>query len=71
MSVIITRNIDQGDAIMVDKKGRRFMARVTSVEEDGTFKIKPIERWPSWHTVTSREIIGHWIATVATRRAGV
>lgn len=71
MSAIITRNIDQGDVVLVDKKGRRFMARVTSVEEDGTFKIQPIERWPSWRSAHRTEVVGHWIATTATRRAGV
>lgn len=70
MSVIVS-NIHEGDVLLVDKGGRRFYARATETPTNGTIKIKPIERWASWYTASSREVVGHWIATTATRRAGL
>ena len=68
MSIIFS-NIHEGDVVRVDKGGRRFYAEVAETPTNGTVKIKPIERWATYYTATSREVIGHYIATKATRQA--
>ena len=68
MSIIFS-NIHEGDVVHVDKGVWRFYAEVTEAPTNGTVKIKPIERWATYYTATSREVIGHYIATKATRQA--
>jgi hypothetical protein len=55
-----TRNIDPGDLVLVNKRGRLFHARVRAVDPTGVFRVDPIERNISYREATAREIADHW-----------
>jgi hypothetical protein len=63
-----SKGIAQGDIVAVDKKGRRFHALVTELEqvESGRFhlSVRPLDSRISYRQATVREVIGVW------RRAG-
>lgn len=63
-----TSGIRQGDLVRVDVRGRRFYAEVTGVDDDGVH-FRPLVPGAGYRTATARQIIGHWRATTATRRA--
>ena len=63
-----SKGIAAGDIVLVDKKGRRFHALVTELEqlESGRFElvVRPLDSRISWRTASVREVIDVW------RRAG-
>jgi hypothetical protein len=65
---LTSKGIGAGDIVLVDKKGRRFHALVTELEqlESGRFElvVRPIDARISWRTASVREVVEVW------RRAG-
>jgi hypothetical protein len=63
-----SKGIGPGDIVLVDKKGRRFHALVTELEqlESGRFElvVRPLDSRISWRTASVREVVDVW------RRAG-
>ena len=63
-----SKGIGAGDIVLVDKKGRRFHALVTELEqlETGRFElvVRPLDSRISWRTASVREVVEVW------RRAG-
>jgi hypothetical protein len=50
--------------VLVDKKGRRFHALVTELEQTGTGRfelaVRPLDSRISYRTATVREVVGVW-----------
>jgi hypothetical protein len=65
---LTSKGIGAGDIVLVDKKGRRFHALVTELEqlESGRFEllVRPLDNRISWRTASVREVVEVW------RRAG-
>jgi hypothetical protein len=63
-----SKGIGAGDIVLVDKKGRRFHALVTELQqlESGRFELalKPLDSRVSWRIASVREVVEVW------RRAG-
>ena len=63
-----SKGIGPGDIVEVDKKGRRFHALVTELEQvdSGRFhlRVRPIDSRISYRQATVREVVAVW------RRAG-
>jgi hypothetical protein len=63
-----SKGIGAGDIVLIDKKGRRFHALVTSLEQldSGRFELalRPLDSRISWRTASVREVVEVW------RRAG-
>jgi hypothetical protein len=63
-----SKGIAVGDIVQIDKKGRRFHALVTELEqlESGRFElcVRPLDSRVSWRTASVREVVEVW------RRAG-
>jgi hypothetical protein len=63
-----SKGIAVGDIVQIDKKGRRFHALVTAMEqlESGRFELglRPLDSRISWRTASVREVVEVW------RRAG-
>ena len=63
-----SKGIGAGDIVLVDKRGRRFHALVTELEqlESGRFELnlRPLDSRISWRTASVREVVEVW------RRAG-
>ena len=59
-----SKSIGAGDIVLVDKKGRRFHALVTELEqlESGRFElnVRPLDSRVSYRTATVREVVGVW-----------
>jgi hypothetical protein len=59
-----SKSIGAGDIVLVDKKGRRFHALVTELEQSdsGRFElaVRPLDSRISYRTATVREVIGVW-----------
>ncbi|MEA2136473.1 MAG: hypothetical protein QOC68_4382 [Solirubrobacteraceae bacterium] len=59
-----SKAIGAGDIVLVDKKGRRFHALVTELEQSdsGRFElaVRPLDSRISYRTATVREVIGVW-----------
>ena len=59
-----SKGIAPGDIVEVDKKGRRFHALVTELEqvESGRFhlSVRPLDSRISYRQATVREVIGVW-----------
>ena len=59
-----SKGIAAGDIVLVDKKGRRFHALVTELEQTGTGRfelcLRPLDSRISYRTATVREVIGVW-----------
>lgn len=66
---VSSKGIAPGDIVEVDKKGRRFHAIVTSIEQgdSGRFdlEVRPINKGISHRTATVREVVGVWRKRVA------
>jgi hypothetical protein len=62
------KGIAPGDIVLVDKKGRRFHALVSELEQldSGRFELvlRPLDSRISWRTASVREVVDVW------RRAG-
>lgn len=59
-------SVKVGDVVEVDKKGRRFFARVTLVGES-SLTLRPLDNRISYRSCTAREVIGIWHANKHTR----
>ncbi len=63
-----SKSIGAGDIVLVDKKGRRFHALVTELDqqESGRFELvlRPLDSRISYRTASVREVLDVW------RRAG-
>ena len=63
-----SKGIGAGDIVLVDKKGRRFHALVTELQqlESGRFELalRPLDSRVSWRVASVREVVEVW------RRAG-
>jgi hypothetical protein len=59
-----SKNIGAGDIVLVDKKGRRFHALVTELEqlESGRFElvVRPLDSRISYRTASVREVLEVW-----------
>jgi len=59
-----SKGIAPGDIVQVDKKGRRFHALVTELDqqESGRFELvlRPLDSRISYRTATVREVIEVW-----------
>jgi hypothetical protein len=59
-----SKSIGAGDIVEVDKKGRRFHALVTELEQvaSGRFELalRPLDSRISYRTATVREVVGVW-----------
>jgi hypothetical protein len=59
-----SKGIGAGDIVLVDKKGRRFHALVTELEqlESGRFElvVRPLDSRISWRTASVREVVEVW-----------
>ena len=59
-----SKGIGAGDIVLVDKKGRRFHALVTQLEqlETGRFELilRPLDSRISWRTASVREVVEVW-----------
>jgi ASC-1-like (ASCH) protein len=59
-----SKGIAPGDIVEVDKKGRRFHAVVSKLDQQdsGRFEleVRPLERGITFRTASVREVIGVW-----------
>jgi hypothetical protein len=59
-----SKGIGAGDIVLLDKKGRRFHALVTELEqlESGRFEliVRPLDSRISYRTATVREVLDVW-----------
>jgi hypothetical protein len=59
-----SKRIGTGDIVLVDKKGRRFHAVVTELDqlESGRFElaVRPLDTRISWRTASVREVVDVW-----------
>ena len=59
-----SKGIGRGDIVEIDKRGRRFHALVTELEqlETGRFElaVRPLDSRISYRTATVREVVGVW-----------
>ena len=55
-----TRAIHPGDLVLVDRRGRRFYARVGGLERAGVLAIEPLDRRVSYRSAKAREVVDHW-----------
>ena len=59
-----SKSIGAGDIVLVDKKGRRFHALVTELEqlESGRFEliVRPLDSRISYRTASVREVLEVW-----------
>ena len=66
-----SKGIGAGDIVLVDKKGRRFHALVTELEqlETGRFElaVRPLDSRISWRTASVREVVEVWRRARPTR----
>ena len=61
---VTSKGIGAGDIVLVDKKGRRFHALVTELEqlESGRFElvVRPLDSRVSYRTASVREVLEVW-----------
>jgi len=61
---LTSKGIGAGDIVLVDKKGRRFHALVTELEqlESGRFElvVRPLDSRVSYRTASVREVLEVW-----------
>jgi hypothetical protein len=59
-----SKGIGPGDIVLIDKKGRRFHAQVTELEQldSGRFElvVRPLDSRISWRTASVREVVEVW-----------
>jgi uncharacterized Fe-S cluster-containing radical SAM superfamily enzyme len=59
-----SKGIGAGDIVLVDKKGRRFHALVTELEQAGSgrfeLSVRPLDSRVSYRTATVREVVDVW-----------
>jgi hypothetical protein len=61
---LTSKGIGAGDIVLVDKKGRRFHALVTELQqlETGRFELvlRPLDSRVSWRVASVREVVEVW-----------
>jgi hypothetical protein len=61
---LTSKGIGPGDIVLIDKKGRRFHAQVTELEQldSGRFElvVRPLDSRISWRTASVREVVEVW-----------
>jgi hypothetical protein len=61
---VTSKGIGPGDIVLVDKKGRKFHALVTELEqlESGRFElvVRPLDSRISYRTASVREVLEVW-----------
>ena len=61
---VTSKSIGAGDIVLVDKKGRRFHALVTELEQTGTGRfelgVRPLDSRISYRTASVREVQEVW-----------
>jgi hypothetical protein len=61
---VTSKGIGAGDIVLVDKRGRKFHALVTELEqlESGRFElvVRPLDSRISWRTASVREVVEVW-----------
>jgi hypothetical protein len=61
---LTSKGIGAGDIVLIDKRGRRFHALVTELEqqESGRFElvVRPLDSRISWRTASVREVVEVW-----------
>lgn len=59
-----SKGIAPGDIVEVDKKGRRFHALVTKLDQGDsgrfTLEVRPLERGITFRQATVREVVAVW-----------
>jgi hypothetical protein len=59
-----SKGIGPGDIVLVDKKGRRFHALVTELQQldSGRFELvlRPLDSRVSWRVASVREVVDVW-----------
>jgi hypothetical protein len=59
-----SKTIGAGDIVLIDKRGRRFHALVTELEqlESGRFElaVRPLDSRISWRSASVREVVEVW-----------
>jgi hypothetical protein len=59
-----SKGIGPGDIVEIDRKGRRFQALVTSVEQRDTgrfdLEVRALDGRTTYRTATVREVVGVW-----------
>ena len=59
-----SKGIGAGDIVLIDKKGRRFHALVTELEQSGSGRfelaVRPLDSRISYRTATVREVVDVW-----------
>ena len=59
-----SKGIGAGDIVLIDKKGRRFHAQVTELQQldSGRFElvVRPLDSRISWRTASVREVVEVW-----------
>lgn len=51
-------NVDDGDIVECDQKGRRFFAVITGRMSTRVYTIRPLDRNVNYFTTTNRSIVG-------------
>jgi hypothetical protein len=61
---LTSKGIAPGDIVEIDRKGRRFHALVTAIEQRGSgrfdLELRPLDGRSTWRTATVREVVGVW-----------
>ena len=61
---LTSKGIGAGDIVLVDKRGRRFHALVTELEQLGSGRfelvVEPLDSRISWRTASVREVVEVW-----------
>ena len=61
---LTSKGIAPGDIVEIDRKGRRFHALVTAIEQrdSGRFdlEVRPLDGRSTWRSATVREVVGVW-----------
>jgi hypothetical protein len=69
-SRLTSKGIAPGDIVEVDRKGRRFHALVTAIEQrdSGRFdlEVRPLDGRSTWRTATVRDVVAVWRRARAT-----
>jgi hypothetical protein len=71
---LTSKGIAPGDIVEIDRKGRRFHALVTAIEQrdSGRFdlELRPLDARSTWRTATVREVVGVWRKSSRATRPG-
>ena len=63
---MVLTSVRPGDIVMCDVRGSRFYAEVTD-KGKGNLAIRPLSKGVGFYSVTSRQVIGLWRKSKASR----